>query len=351
MPFKTEVVDIPKGENEKELWQIFDLVYQVIREGDKITFDVTHAFRSIPLFAVVILAYARTLRQASIERIYYGAFETLGTLQQAKGKPLKQRHAPIFDLTTLIYLLDWTMAVHLFLKVGDSSSIVSLIRARALPTLKATEGKDPTAQELKRIAKLLEKFSTCLSTCRSTQIGGTACELTKKLATLEKGELVKPPFGPLLERLRERIAQFDGKNVVKDGLRAAKWCLEHNLIQQGFTLLQETVYTHLLSQAGEHPPPHKREIREVAGQALKIHREKLRQENWKDSASKNRELTDKIVAAIKRSPLLSGVMDKLSAKRNDLNHAGTVTDSLSDGQPFKKELETLIHEVEKVLLD
>lgn len=346
-----EVKDIPRGENETELWEIFERVYGVIQKGDKITFDVTHAFRSIPMFALVILTYAKTLKEASIEKIYYGAFETLGTFQEAKSKPLEERLAPIFDLTSFVYLLDWTVAVDRFFKTGDSSSIARLARDKALPILKSTKGQDQNAQELRRIADRLEELGGSLSTARLTKIGTVARLLAEKLDTFKSVDLVKP-FEPLLSRLKDKISSFQEEDPVRDGIHAAKWCLEHNLVQQGYTILQETVLTHLLQKARCGLPPHKREIREVAGQAVKIYREKLNKEQWRSPAKDHPDLTDSLLECIKcvnRTQDLVSLMDKLSARRNDLNHAGTTEGASEDWKAFKKDLESLIRDVEQAI--
>jgi len=347
--YEMRTIDIPKGENEEELWKIFDCVFGVIEEEDRITFDVTHAFRSIPMFALVILAYARALKRVHIEHVYYGAFETLGTLSQAKAKPLEQRKAPIFDLTSFVYLLDWTVAVDRFLKAGDPSSIAALTQNKILPRLRAAKGKDPAARDLRHISQRLEEFGANLSTCRSMRIGPVARDLARTLDRLQAADVVKP-FEPLLDLLKKDLDRFDGQDVVRDGMQATKWCLEHNLIQQGYTILQETVLTHFLCKAGEQGP-YRRDIRETAGQAFKIARSKLEPREWKPPACDYPELVKEMVQEISKNSGIQAIMDKLSAKRNDLNHAGTTEDSIRDASQFGRELRTLVGEVEKALFE
>jgi len=347
--YEIRTIDIPKGENEEELWKIFDCVFGVIQEEDRITFDVTHAFRSIPMFALVILAYARALKRVHIEHVYYGAFETLGTLSQARAKPLEQRKAPIFDLTSFVYLLDWTVAVDRFLKAGDPSSIAALTQDKVLPRLRAARGEDLAARDLRDISQRLETFGASLSTCRSMRIGSVVRDLACRLDCVREADLVKP-FKPLLDLLRKDLDRFDGEDVVRDGIQAAKWCLEHNLIQQGYTILQETVLTHFLHKAGKQGP-YKRDIRETAGQAFKIAREKLEPKEWKPPACKYPELVTKMVEEICKHSGIQATMDKLSAKRNDLNHAGTTEDAEKSASQFGRELKALVDEVEKALFD
>ena len=57
-----EFVKIPDGKNKHELWQIFNKVNEKLREGDHIYFDVTHAFRFIPMLACYLLNFANILK-------------------------------------------------------------------------------------------------------------------------------------------------------------------------------------------------------------------------------------------------------------------------------------------------
>lgn len=101
--------DIPEGFNEKEIWDIFDIVYSKLEEGDIVFFDVTHAFRSIPLFSTVLFNYARFMKGISIESVIYGSFETLGTVSFVKENiPVDQRYAPVINLTGLLKLQQFT---------------------------------------------------------------------------------------------------------------------------------------------------------------------------------------------------------------------------------------------------
>jgi len=85
---------IKDGSNEKEIWEIFTQVFESIRDGDEIIFDITHAFRSIPMLAIVVLNYAKIMKKASLKGIYYGAMESLGSLSEARKLPLEKRIVP-----------------------------------------------------------------------------------------------------------------------------------------------------------------------------------------------------------------------------------------------------------------
>ena len=50
LPVQTEMVEIKEGFSEEDIWSIFNSVYDKLEKDDNIIFDVTHAFRSIPMF-------------------------------------------------------------------------------------------------------------------------------------------------------------------------------------------------------------------------------------------------------------------------------------------------------------
>ncbi len=77
---QTEVISvtIPEGESEEQLWQIFNTVVGKIQDGDRVLFDITHGFRSLPFLTFLALAYVRNVRRdVEIERVVYGAYEAV----------------------------------------------------------------------------------------------------------------------------------------------------------------------------------------------------------------------------------------------------------------------------------
>ena len=63
------LVEIPEGISEQEICSIFNIVYNNIMDNDEIIFDITHAFRSLPMLAIIILGYAKILKNITIKGI------------------------------------------------------------------------------------------------------------------------------------------------------------------------------------------------------------------------------------------------------------------------------------------
>lgn len=80
-------ISIPSGQSEDELWQIFEAVVNSVEPGETIILDVTHSFRSIPLFVFLAGIYLQKARNVTIAGVYYGAYER------------DRERSPIFDLT------------------------------------------------------------------------------------------------------------------------------------------------------------------------------------------------------------------------------------------------------------
>jgi CRISPR-associated DxTHG motif protein len=57
-----EQVDIPDGEIESELWDIFDAIANHIPEKSSIILDITHSFRTLSLIFLVSLSYLRAVK-------------------------------------------------------------------------------------------------------------------------------------------------------------------------------------------------------------------------------------------------------------------------------------------------
>ena len=117
---RTEVkpIKIKEGSDETELWDIFGDVVDNINDNDRVLFDITHGFRSLPFLTFLALAYISNVRSGvTIERVIYGAYEAV--------KP-DNPNKPVFDLTPFVSLLNWMNAVNIFQKSGDARPIAEL---------------------------------------------------------------------------------------------------------------------------------------------------------------------------------------------------------------------------------
>jgi CRISPR-associated DxTHG motif protein len=310
---------IPGGKTEDEFWRIFEALVATVGPEDEVIFDVTHSFRSIPLIAIASLQYIRVLYPAvRVSGVYYGAWEA----REASCEP---PFAPLLDLTSFITLMDWSKAVSDYQGFGNVTALKKLLDAEALPRKKATRGKDEEAQLLHRLGQTLQTVSANIATCRGMEIASRRPwdDVRELITDLKQGPNTVAALSPLLDRIQAKVDQLQGPDAIlsddiRRGFGAVQWCLEHDLIQQAYTLLQETIVTWVCQQAGLNQQ--ERGDRSFAAMALGLW--KIPEEKWRDEARTRPDEVRYILRSIPRE--LLQLYDPLKTLRNDLNHAGTV---------------------------
>ncbi len=349
-PFKK--IPIKPGYDQDEIWHQFDAVFDLLNPGDNVIFDVTHAFRSIPMLALVVIQYAKIFKSVTLKGIYYGAFEALGSVQTVRDMPVEQRNAPLVDLTPLAQLMDWTVATDRFLKSGDTALMGELAKSSVANILKDSTGKNANAQKIENMQKPFEQMSLMLSTCRGRDISQVAENLKQAVVACRDMELLLPPFKRLFGHIEQRIEAFSG-NYLVDGFAAVRWCCEHNLIQRGFTILEELLISFVVKETGGDES--NKDLRDIASQSFKIIELKKQEkpEEWKKPAGEkeNRDITKRMIVFILSKGDIYKNYAGIRDLRNDLNHAGHVEGAkpVAEAGSFAKKLKELCEAAESIL--
>jgi len=115
---------IPYGLTQTEQWNIFNVLadlFKSIGTKDRVSLDVTHAFRSLPMFSMTSFMYLNDVvgTTISLEGIYYGMLETQ---REFDGK------APIVDLSLIIKIQQWIKGAHSFLNFGKGYLLADLMQ-------------------------------------------------------------------------------------------------------------------------------------------------------------------------------------------------------------------------------
>jgi len=343
--WQLKTVDVPDGKTEEDIWEIFQTVYETIGENEEVTFDITHGFRSLPMLLMVILNYARMLKNISVPGIYYGAFETLGPIYKVRQMDIEDRNAPIFDLTGFTGLFEWTTAINNFVEFGDAKHINSLTNKNVNPYL----AKDTNARKLRDFARNLLALTEVIQTNRGADLltnqrknksGFRIQELQDYLNRDDDDSMIKP-LQPLLDKINQKIEGFEPPDPVNinNGYKAVRWCIDHNLIQQGYTILQETLVTEKQFEYFGNINLENNQEREFISNAIK----KLIHGNKKPEDDKDNDVPahgDEIIEFLIRSTDEEWLekYNNLSSGRNDINHAGMRTGPAA-AKTLKKNLE------------
>ena len=210
---------IPVGSSEDEIWEIFKIINECLKQGDEVIYDITHSFRSLPMLGMTLLNYAKFIKGIKVLGIYYGAFENLGNKNEIKAKyPCPEpRKAPILNLTSFSLLHDWTIAGNNFLKLGNSEMLKKLTIDQLTPILKDTKGKNKDANRLRNIMKMLENISLNFRTNRGKEIlaGDLHVKAYEQINEIE-GVLIKP-FKPILKKVNLELEPFEKNNYCNAG--------------------------------------------------------------------------------------------------------------------------------------
>ncbi|WP_456386733.1 TIGR02221 family CRISPR-associated protein [Desulfolithobacter sp.] len=320
LPRVREVL-VASGKNQQEIMDIFQTMYDLLKPGDQMYLDLTHALRHLPLLALAMLNYAKAMKEIQVHAIGYGAMEALGPSYEVSKMELRDRNVPVFDLLPYDRILEWSSAIDRFVSAGDAKGVAALANMEVKPVLVRTQGRDEEAASVRNLAYCLEKFSRTITTCRGKMITETASSLRQAISSAIGQETVTP-LRPLLRRLETSMAKFNGESI-NDGIAAARWCLEHNLVQQGFTILEETIFSWILRQATGLAP--EEEInRTLVNQAVTITLKSIPFDDWKRESREHREIAQQLISWLEPNIELLENMRNLAGDRNDINHAGMV---------------------------
>jgi CRISPR-associated DxTHG motif protein len=200
-------VDIPDGRDEAELWAIFGAVAAEVAPEDRVIFDITHGFRSLPFLSFLAAAYLRSVKNVRLEAVLYGALE-------AGDRSVQPARAPVFDLTRFVSLLDWLTAADRFVRTGDACDLSALLRdPKAAPVHLAAAAGDQEAREMAGLLRLaaaaLDDVSLPLQLVRPAEMMGAASNLDAALTAAQSGfEKWARPFAVIADQARAAYAPF-----------------------------------------------------------------------------------------------------------------------------------------------
>lgn len=108
---------IPYGRDITEQLSILTTVAEHVSPDDRISLDVTHGFRYLPMLSMLSAQYLEAVGHARLEGIYYGAFD-----MKTNGS------TPVVKLAGLMQLADWIAALKSYDKDGDYGVFVPLLK-------------------------------------------------------------------------------------------------------------------------------------------------------------------------------------------------------------------------------
>lgn len=322
-------------DKEKEMWDIFTTLYNHLQQDDELYIDLTHGFRYLPMLVLVFCNYASYLKNITVASLTYGNFE--GSTTDEKN---------IEDLIPLSELQDWTFAAATFRKFGSMSSLsASLKEGRDKWT--RNESKGTLKEFCNKIQKNIEELDQEIKTCRGYELqsGKTAFEIKGMIQKTLRSNKLPAPISNLLYEIQHIINPFEDNTqpTVEKSLSNLKhvidWCIQYGMVQQGYTLGQESIITLLYDEleplnpyvqpAPENETSSKRKKRErdqrknfriFISSVIGINQEDLNNRaTWKEGLSAYPDLALQIISQPWYSELKKPY-EALTESRNKINH-------------------------------
>lgn len=221
----SKVILIKYGLNEDEIKVNTDIILglqQYLRSGDELIVDVTHSFRSLPLFMMNLLIYLKNVSQKkiSITHIHYGMLD----ISRELG------YAPIIDLNSMMEVNDWITGAYSFSEFGNAYKISKLVES-----------------EDKGVSTLLQEFSNLMNLNHLHAIQ----KISQRLGSIKnKSYATRLPELTINPIVQSFINQF---NVNDDNhslfqLKVARWQLDHRKYAQAMLTAQESMITYVCEQ-------------------------------------------------------------------------------------------------------
>ena len=212
---------IDYGLNEKELWSNFDVFMRIgenLGENDEIYLDITHAFRSIPLFIYLMLDLITILKfknHFKLVGLFYGILEA----ERELG------YTPIVDLSPLYNITLWARGAYNFINFGNGYLLADLVKDESI------SGKIRNISDLVNI-NYIDDFKREIDS------------LNYLLKTSESPELMVKYMQPYLQSFIDRFKGISSSGKLQFSL--AQWYFDNYRFAHGYICLAESIITRIL---------------------------------------------------------------------------------------------------------
>lgn len=310
--------DIKAGFSEEEIWDIFDTVYDKLKSDDQIYFDVTHAFRSIPLFSIVLFNYSKFMMDTRLISIMYGAFEKLGPAYKVKELPIEQRVAPVIDLTNIARLQEYNQI---------ASSLKDFGKVKLLKDAIAADQESASDQTIRNLADSISELDEYIATIdlKELKSGKFIRKFRSCYKNAKKKKKLVKPISNILDELNKETEDFVEESSYRNIEAAINWTIKHEMLMQAYPLAEEYVILRVSSMFNDIKPPQltAKKFREFVSGILGIPESDFLQKNWKYDLSAFPELADELSEdfLIKE---LRPLYDRIRQSRNSLAHGNGV---------------------------
>jgi len=314
---RIDCIKIPEVESQEDIWELFNIVNDEIKSYKEIYFDITHAYRFIPMFAMSLFNYSQFVNGTNVVSVKYAMLNYSEEQLKEIRKDVKLENRDVqevLDLTSLIDLQDYTQIASDLKTYGRLDSFATSVN----------ESESTLSSEIKKFDEYIQ---------------------TNNLGKLRDGEYVKnilfcldntiESLSPLTNIKQEIKSLFDKYGFVetksyRNVIAAINWAKEYEMLPQSYTLLEELMISIVVDSIKDlDKNPYKQssdllKFREFVGALLGLDYDLLTDyDQLKDGSEVKKNFS--FIASIfsQRSWIkdLKTPYKRISARRNNLNHA------------------------------
>ena len=215
---------IKYGITEQEIKENIDIILglqQYLSNNDELIVDVTHSFRSLPLFMMNLLIYLQNVSQKriTISHIHYGMLEMKSELG----------FAPIIDLKAMMDVNEWITGAYSFSEYGNAYKISHLVK-----------------NEDQSVATLLDEFSNLMNLNHLHAIQSISQRLSAIKSKSYQTQLPQLTINPIVEGFITRFNAAQKHSLFQ--LKVARWQLDHRKYAQAMLTINEAMVSYVCEQ-------------------------------------------------------------------------------------------------------
>lgn len=282
-----EQLDIEAGFSEEEIWNIFDTVYAQLQPGDQIYFDVTHAFRSIPPFSIVLFNYSKFMIDTRLVSIIYGAFEKLGPVPKVRELPTEKRVAPVIDLTNIARLQEYNQV---------ASGLKDFGKVKQLKEAIAKDQESSSDQTIRNLADSISELDEYIATIDLNEIKSGRFIRKFRCNYKNAKKKVAKPIVSILDELNKETADFVDENSYRNIEVAINWTIKHDMLMQAYPMAEEYIVSRVADMFKDIKPSQlsTKKYREFISGILGAPEEDFLSKNWRFSLADFPDVADEI---------------------------------------------------------
>ncbi|HQO03657.1 MAG TPA: TIGR02221 family CRISPR-associated protein [Spirochaetota bacterium] len=233
-------------------WKWFEEILFHIDTGDRLTVDLTHGYRSIPIVFSTAINFLRKAKNITVDGVYYGAFEK------------NRKCSPIIDMKDFYIINDWAEAVSRLVEDADARKLGDV--AKQSSAFQAGDLNDP---------ELIEAFHALTGAIRNVDINNVGAMASKALGLVAGKKMTTSRTGSLLLDLvvdkftAIAVSGNEGGEYIREyytmQMEFVRLLIDHRLYMQAFTVMREFI----VSFADMHARTAVRNDTELAGSKQK----------------------------------------------------------------------------------